>query len=206
MSLETLQSKSGVTPDGKMGPNTFNAAAKYLGIKTQRMAIHFFAQCEHETGHFKHFVENLNYSAKGLRATWPKRFDEATSIEYARQPERIANRVYANRLGNGDEASGDGWKFRGVGALMTTGRYNMQKLSVYVDDHTIMQDPTPVSNEYAFHSAMFFFKEKNLWDICNKGTSKDIVTEVSEVINGGHIGLQERIELTNKYAQYRWDT
>lgn len=205
MSLKTLQKQARVEADGKMGPNTFNAAAKLLDIPTRHRAIHFFAQCEHETGHFRAYTENLNYSAKGLRATWSKRFDEASSIEYMRQPERIANKVYADRMGNGDEASGDGWLFRGRGAIQLTGRFNYQKFSVYVDDHNIMTDPSSVSDRYSFYSAMFFFRENGVWALCDGGVHEDDIKKVTKRINGGYKGLQERIELTKKYMSYRWD-
>lgn len=205
MSLEILQAQSEVSPDGQMGKNTFNAAAKQLGITSRFRAIHFFAQCEHETGHFKTFVENLNYSARGLRTTWPNRFNEATSIEYMRQPERIANKVYADRIGNGDEASGDGWLFRGGGAIQLTGRFNVQKFSVYVNDHTLLKNPEPISGKYAFNSAMFFFRENNIWELCDLGIDDDTVKKVTKAINGGYKGLEERIELTRKYSKYKWE-
>jgi len=205
MSLELLQRQSGVEDDGKMGPNTFNAASKFLEIPTRFRAIHFFAQCEHETGHFRSFTENLNYSASGLRATWPNRFNEPTSIEYMRNPQRIANKVYADRMGNGDEASGDGWLFRGRGAIQLTGRFNYQKFSVYVDDHEVMKNPDIVAEKYAFNSAMFFFRQAKIWDICDEGIDEDVIKRVTKAINGGYNGLSDRIERTKKYAGYRWD-
>ena len=122
-----------------------------------------------------------------------------------RQPERIANKVYADRLGNGDEASGDGWLFRGRGAIQLTGRFNYQKFSVYVDDFSIMRDPDPVADKYAFNSAMFFFRESKVWDLCDGGLHDDDIKQVTKKINGGYNGLDERIELTRKYEGYRWD-
>lgn len=203
MSLKLLQTMAGVTPDGKFGPNTFKAAKEYLGIESDIAAVHFFAQTGHETGNFTKFVENLNYSADGLRATWPKRFPGNTADAYHRQPERIANKVYANRIGNGDEASGDGWKFRGRGALQLTGRENYQKFSVFVNDHhEVLQKPEKVENEYSFLSAMFFFKNKKLWEICEKGLDEATIKNVTQIINGGQNGIEHRIELTNKYKEY----
>lgn len=193
---------AGVTPDGKFGPNTFKAAKEFLQIPTDIAAVHFFAQCAHETGEFTRFEENLNYSKDGLLATWPSRYNEQLASAHHRQPELIANKVYANRIGNGDEASGDGWKFRGRGALQLTGRENYQKFSVFVDDHEVLQKPEKVENEYSFLSAMFFFKNKKLWEICEKGLDEATIKNVTQIINGGQNGIEHRIELTNKYKEY----
>ena len=116
MSLKTLQTKLGLTADGAFGPGTMKAAMKLYNLTPER-AAHFFAQTGHETGDFKVYNENLNYSAQGLQGIFGKYFPGNLEESYARQPEKIANRVYASRMGNGDEASGDGWKFRGRGAI-----------------------------------------------------------------------------------------
>ncbi|MGB1318407.1 MAG: glycoside hydrolase family 19 protein, partial [Flavobacteriales bacterium] len=138
--LQLLQQNSGVEPDGKFGPNTFKAASAFLNLN-HAQAVHFFAQCAHESAHFKRFEENLNYSADGLRTVFRKYFSPAQADEYRRKPERIASRAYANRMGNGDEQSGDGWKFRGRGPLQLTGRRNYEAFSVFVNDETILQNP-----------------------------------------------------------------
>ncbi len=197
--LQHLQFKSGVKPDGIFGRNTFKAASEYLGLPPRR-AVHFFAQCGHETGGFKRFEENLNYSEKGLLDTFSKYFNEESAGDYEREPESIANRVYANRMGNGDEQSGDGFKFRGRGALMLTGRNNYQLFSAYVNKSELLQDPSPVANQLAFESAMYFFEKNNLWELCDMGF--DIVAPLTRAINGGYNGLDHRQELTYKYSHY----
>jgi len=204
MSLKKLQELSGVEPDGRFGENTFNAAAKYLGIKTKVRAVHFFAQCAHETGDFTVFEENLNYSASGLRSVFSKYFTADQANQYARNPERIANRVYANRMGNGDEISGDGYLFRGRGALQLTGRNNYQLFSAYVNDENILKDPIPVANEYSFKSAMYFFDKNKLWAKCDLGTDFNVVKIVTRAVNGGLNGLDHRLQLTSKYQGYKW--
>ena len=114
MSLKSLQTKIGVAADGAFGPGTLKAAMAYYKMTPER-AAHFFAQTAHETGGFKAFSENLNYSAQGLQSIFGKYFPGLLEESYARNPEKIANRVYADRMGNGAEASGDGWKYRGRG-------------------------------------------------------------------------------------------
>ena len=132
MSLVNLQKKIGVSADGAFGPGTFKRAAAFYKLSSNR-AAHFFAQTAHESGGFKAFSENLNYSAKGLRGIFGKYFPTDLSAQmYARQPERIANRVYANRMGNGPESSGDGWKYRGRGALQLTGKFSYQAFADYI--------------------------------------------------------------------------
>jgi putative chitinase len=203
MSLKTLQQLAGVTPDGGFGPNTFKAAAAYLGITSHPRAVHFFAQTGHETGTFSTFSENLNYSAEGLRKTFGKYFpDDAIAQNYARQKERIASRVYANRMGNGDEASGDGWTYRGRGALQLTGKENYLAFSRAVNDPEVMTNPDVVADKYSFNSAIFFFDKNNLWSICDEGFSEDTIKKLTYKINGGYNGLDHRIELTRKYSAY----
>jgi len=107
--------------------DVLNVLMPKYGIDSPQRIAAFIAQCSHESGHFEKLIENLNYSAKGLVMTWPKRFTTPElANKYARQPEMIANFVYANRLGNGDESSGDGWKYRGRGLIQLTGKYNYQ--------------------------------------------------------------------------------
>ena len=125
MSLKSLQGKIGVTADGSFGPGTMKAAMTYYKLTPTR-AAHFFAQTAHETGEYRLFSENLNYSASGLQGIFGKYFPGTLEESYARNPEKIANRVYADRMGNGNEASGDGWKYRGRGALQLTGKANYQ--------------------------------------------------------------------------------
>jgi putative chitinase len=200
--LQELQQAAGVKPDGIFGPATFKAASALLGLSGPK-AVHFFAQCAHETGGFKLFEENLNYSAKALHLVFHKYFpDMVTAEAYARKPEAIANRAYGNRMGNGPEESGDGWKFRGRGALQLTGRNNYQLFSAFVNDETLLQDPEPVAGKYAFQSAIYFFEKNRLWSICAQGLDVETITKLTKRINGGTNGLAHRIELTKKYEKY----
>jgi putative chitinase len=169
---------------------------------TPLRATHFFAQTGHETGEFKLFAENLNYSVDGLKKIFPKYFPGTLAEGYARNPEKIANLVYGNRMGNGVEASGDGYKFRGRGALQLTGKSNYEAFSKYLNKPEIMTNPDLVANEYAFESAMFFFDKNKLWDICDKGVDDATITALTKRINGGTNGLDHRKALTLKYHGY----
>ena len=202
MSLKSLQTKIGVTVDNSFGPGTLKAAMKYYKLTPER-AAHFFAQTAHETGEYKLFSENLNYSKDGLLKTFSKYFGAGVLVEsYAKNPEKIANRVYGNRMGNGDETSGDGWKYRGRGALQLTGKANYQKFADYLKKPEIMTNPDLVATEYAFESAMFFFDNNKLWTIADKGVNDETILTMTKRINGGTLGLDHRKALTIKY--YNW--
>ena len=201
MSVKLLQEKIGVTADGAFGPNTLRAAMAFYELTPYR-AAHFFGQTGHETAAFKLFSENLNYSASGLNKIFGRYFPGDLEKEYARKPEKIASRVYGNRMGNGDEESGDGWKYRGRGALQLTGKNNYTAFSKYLDKPEILDNPDLVSNEYAFDSAMFFFDKNNLWSICDKGIDSNTITKLTRRINGGTNGLDHRKVLTLKYYEY----
>ena len=201
MSLKHLQTKIGVTADGAFGPATLKAAMAFYKMSPER-AAHFFAQTSHETGEFKLFSENLKYSADGLKKVFPKYFPDDLAVAYAHQPEKIANRVYASRMGNGDEKSGDGWKYRGRGALQLTGKSNYNAFSNYLKKPEIMQNPDLVATDYAFESAIFFFDNNKLWSICDLGINDSAILTLTKRINGGTNGLEHRSELTKKY--YSW--
>jgi len=199
MSLKSLQAKIGVAADGAFGPGTLKAAMAYYKMTPER-AAHFFAQTAHESGNFKAFSENLNYGAAGLTGIFKKYFPTTEkALLYERKPEKIANLVYASRMGNGDEASGDGFKFRGRGALQLTGKDNYKVFSEYLKKPEIMTNPDLVATEYAFESAIFFFDRNKLWDICDKGVNKDTILALTKRINGGTHGLADREEKTLKY-------
>lgn len=160
---------------------------------------HFLAQCAHESGNFKLVSENLNYSADGLLKIFPKYFkDKATADAYARKPEKIANRVYASRMGNGDEASGDGYKFRGRGFIQLTGKSNYQAFSDFIKEDCVA-NPDLVATKYPLTSAAFFFDKNKLWDICDKGATPDVVTLVTKRVNGGTHGLDDRLSKFNTF-------
>lgn len=202
MSLKSLQAKIGVTADGAFGPGTLKAAMAYYKMTPER-AAHFFAQTAHESGNFKAFSENLNYGAAGLTGIFKKYFPtNEKALLYERKPEKIANLVYASRMGNGDETSGDGFKFRGRGALQLTGKDNYKLFSEYLKNPEIMTNPDLVATEFAFESAIFFFDRNKLWDICDKGVNKDTILALTKRINGGTHGLADREEKTLKYHGY----
>jgi len=202
MSLKSLQAKIGVPADGAWGPGTFKAAMAYYKLSPAR-AAHFFGQTAHETGGFKAFSENLNYNAAGLMGVFKKYFpDTATANRYARQPEKIANRVYASRMGNGNEASGDGWRYRGRGALQLTGKDNYAAFAKYCNRPDVMSNPDIVATELAFESAMFFFERNKLWAICDQGITDAAILSLTKKINGGTHGLADRSERTKKYFMW----
>jgi putative chitinase len=202
MSLVNLQKKIGVTADGAFGPGTLKAAAAYYKLSPNR-AAHFFAQTAHESGNFKAFSENLNYGAKGLRGIFRKYFPtDALAKAYERQPQKIANRVYANRMGNGDEASGEGWLFRGRGSLQLTGKFNFKAFSDYIGRPDVMTNPDLVATELAFESALWFFDKNKLWSICDQGINDAAILALTKRINGGTHGLDDRKQKTKKYAAW----
>ncbi|PVV11347.1 MAG: hypothetical protein B6D82_11480 [gamma proteobacterium symbiont of Ctena orbiculata] len=166
------------------------------GIANSKVRLaHFFSQVLHESGCMRYDMENLNYSAKALRAVFGKYFKTKRQAEgYARQPEKIANKVYANRMGNGVESSGDGWKYRGRGLIQLTGKNNYRAFAKWIDDDRIMDDPDLVASEYAVHSAVFYWDKNNL----NKIADKDDVVRMTKRINGGTNGLAHRTELLTK--------
>lgn len=207
MSLKALQEKIGVLADGDFGPKTLKAAATYFKFTPER-AAHFFGQVATETGNFKLFSENLNYSADGLQRIFGKYFPGDLEKQYARQPEKIANRVYANRMGNSTEASGDGWKFRGRGALQLTGKSNYQAFANYLKNAAIMENPDLVATTYSFESAMFFFDTNRLWQYTTVVDHPNML-KLSRAINVGNAnstatphGLDERMAFTTKF--YSW--
>jgi putative chitinase len=200
MSLANLQQKIGVTADGAFGPGTLKAAAAYYKLSPNR-AAHFFAQTAHETGGFKAFSENLSYGAPGLRGIFGKYFPtEAMAKAYERQPQKIANRVYASRMGNSVEASGDGWKYRGRGALQLTGKANYQAFADYIKRPDVVENPNLVAGELCFESALWFFDKNRLWGICDQGINDAAILALTKRINGGTHGLDDRKLKTKKFA------
>ena len=175
-----------------------DTAAKF-GITTPLRLAHFLSQCGHESGGFKAVQENLNYGAKGLLSIFKKYFKTiAQATAYERKPEKIANLVYANRMGNGNEASGEGWKYRGRGYIQLTGKENYKAFDATVPED-ITSNPDLVATKYALASAAFFFKKNNLWSICDKGSSPEVVTLVTKRVNGGTIGLADRQKHFKEY-------
>jgi putative chitinase len=166
-----------------------------------RMA-HFLGEASHESNNFKFAKENLNYSADGLIKIFGKYFDAKTAVNYARNPEKIANKVYANRMGNGDEASGDGYKHRGFGYLQTTGKTNQYEFADFIGDQEIKTTPELIATKYPLASAGFFFWKNKLWSICDKGVSDEVITSVCKRVNGGSIGILDRIKHTKEFYSF----
>jgi len=175
-----------------------DVAAKF-GINTPLRLAHFLAQCGHESGGFKLTNENLNYSADGLKKIFPKYFAQAGLAEsYARQPEKIASRVYGGRMGNGDESTKEGFKFRGRGYIQLTGKSNYTEFDKFVDDD-ILGNPDLVATKYPLLSAAWFFHKNGLNAISDKGADDATVTSVTKRVNGGTIGLPDRIKHFKEY-------
>ncbi|HRZ96045.1 MAG TPA: glycoside hydrolase family 19 protein [Paludibacter sp.] len=159
---------------------------------------HFLGQCSHESNNFRVKEENLNYSAKGLRNTFGKYFKtNAEAEKYARKPQAIANKVYANRMGNDDEKSGDGWKYRGRGYIQLTGKNNYAAFSKFIGEDCV-KNPDLVITKYPFESALWFFRTNNIFSLC-KDISHISIIAVTKKVNGGTNGLADRVYQTNKY-------
>lgn len=158
---------------------------------------HFLSQCQHESQNFTRVFENLNYSAQGLQNTFPSRFSYADAVKYAHDQQAIANRAYANKIGNGDEKSGDGWKYKGSGYLQLTGRTNYDLFSKYIGVDCCA-NPDCVAIDYPLESAAWFFTVNNIWDKCDKGHELQNVSEVTKIINPGKSGFSNRLALFNK--------
>lgn len=203
--IKEYQSYKHLTADGILGRNTLSTLAKDLGINNLISFAHFLGQSHHESGGFTRGQENLNYSSEALHKYFSKYFKEGEYSEYARNPIKIANRIYANRMGNGNEESGDGYKYRGVGPIQLTGKNNILSYfkSVGLDLNSF---PSIIlSPEHYFRSAKFFFDTNDLWKY-TKTMDKQSILKVSRGINLGNpesekipIGLEDRQIWTFKY-------
>ena len=168
-------------------------------IDTALRLAHFLAQTGHESAQFKAVSENLNYGAKGLRGIFGKYFPtDALAAAYERKPEKIANKVYASRMGNGDEASGDGYKYRGRGYVQLTGKDNYKAFDATVPED-ITANPDLVATQYPLLSAAWFWNKNGLNAIADKGADDATVTSVTKRVNGGTIGLPDRIKHFKEY-------
>jgi len=192
-----LEKLKGHIPDAviSMIPDT---AAKFQ-INTPLRLAHFLAQCGHESGGFRATQENLNYSAKGLNGIFKKYFPTLESaLPYERKPEKIANKVYANRMANGTEASGDGYKFRGRGYIQLTGKDNYTRFGAAIGEN-ITSNPDIVSGKYALLSAAWFWSNNGLNKLADGGATDATVTSITKRVNGGTIGLADRIKHFKEY-------
>jgi putative chitinase len=160
------------------------------GINNVNRIASFLAQTGHESLDFTVLKENLNYSMSGLRRTFRKYFPtDALAKEYARQPTKIANRVYANRMGNGSEASGDGWKYRGKGLIQLTGKSNHEEFAKSKNMSLDEVIDYLLTKEGAFESACWFWNKRNLNPLADAANT----TQITKLINGGHNGLGDRL-------------
>jgi putative chitinase len=192
-----LEKLKGHIPDAVIGmiPDT---AAKFQ-INTPLRLAHFLAQCGHESGGFKATSENLNYSAKGLNGTFKKYFPTLESaLPYERKPEKIANKVYASRMANGSEASGDGYKFRGRGYIQLTGKDNYTQFGKAIGED-VLSNPDIVSGKHALLSAAWFWSKNGLNNLSDGGSTDAVVTTITKRVNGGTIGLADRIKHFKEY-------
>ena len=168
-------------------------------IDTPLRLSHFLGQCAHESGNWKFTEENLNYSKEALMSVFRKYFpNEAIASQYARNPEKIANRAYASRMNNGDEDSGDGWKFRGRGYIQLTGKNNYSLFNNFVDED-LVKEPDLVKTKYPLLSAAWFWDTNKLNSLADTGDTEEVVTQITRRVNGGTHGLADRISKFNSY-------
>jgi len=194
-----LEKLKGHIPDAVIAqiPDT---AAKFQ-INTPLRLAHFLAQCGHESGGFRATQENLNYSAKGLNGIFKKYFPtEAAAKAYERQPAKIASKVYGDRMGNGPESTGEGYKFRGRGYIQLTGKENYTAFGKSINED-ILSNPDKVAANYALLSAAWFFNKNGLHKMADEGASDLVVTKITKRVNGGTIGLPDRIKHFKEYYQ-----
>jgi len=194
-----LEKLKGHIPDGviAMIPDT----AQKFQINTPLRLAHFLAQCGHESGGFKATQENLNYSAKGLRGIFGKYFPtDSLAEQYQRKPEAIASRVYGGRMGNGVESTKEGYKFRGRGYIQLTGKDNYTAFGKAINEDVI-SNPDLVSSKYALLSAAWFFSKNGLHKMADEGSTDTVVTKITKRVNGGTIGLADRIKHFKEYYE-----
>ena len=192
-----LQNLKGHIPDAVIA--MIPAVAEKFQIDSALRLAHFLAQCGHESGGFRLTKENLNYSAKGLNGTFKKYFPTLDSaVPYERKPEKIANKVYGGRMGNGPESSGDGSKFCGRGYIQLTGKDNYTAFGKSINED-MSANPDKVASSYALLSAAWFFNKNGLHKMADGGASDAVVTSITKRVNGGTIGLADRIKHFKEY-------
>ena len=176
-----------------------------FGVNTALRLAHFLAQAGHESGGFRVTQENLNYSAKGLTGIFKKYFkrpdgtvDEPKAAAYAKKPEKIANLVYGGRMGNGPESSGEGYKFRGRGYIQLTGKDNYTAFGKAINED-LTATPDKVATHYPLLSAAWFFTKNGLHKLADGGATDAVVTQITKRVNGGTIGLADRIKHFKEY-------
>lgn len=190
-----LTKLKGIVPDSVV--SQIPQISEKFQINTKLRLAHFLAQAAHESGGFKALQENLNYSADSLKAVFGKYFPGNLNESYARKPEKIANKVYGGRMGNGNEASGDGWKFRGRGYIQLTGKVNYQAFSTAIGEDCVAT-PDLVATKYPLASAGWFFSKNGLNAVADKGATEEVVKLITKSVNGGYHGLADRQSWFNK--------
>jgi putative chitinase len=191
-----LDALKGKIPDSVL--SQIPKAAIDFNISNVLRLSHFLSQCGHESGSFKLVEENLNYSAERLKEKFGKYFPGDLQLSYAKIPVKIASRVYGSRMGNGDEASQEGYKFRGRGYIQLTGKDNYTSFARFIGEDTVA-NPDLVATKYPLASAAFFFNSKRLWTICDKGSTEAVIKELTLAVNAGLNGLPDRIKHFNEY-------
>ena len=192
-----LEKLKGHIPDAVIA--MIPAVAQKFQIDSALRLAHFLAQCGHESGGFRLTKENLNYSAKGLNGIFKKYFPTLQSaLPYERKPEKIANKVYGGRMGNGPESSGDGAKFCGRGYIQLTGKDNYTAFGKSIGED-VCANPQVVAEKYALLSAAWFFSKNGLHKMADGGATDAVVTSITKRVNGGTIGLADRIKHFKEY-------
>ena len=200
--MKALQAKVGAVADGAFGKNTANAIAKHYDLSRNR-AAHLLGQAHHESGGFRKTKESLYYSTpERIRAVWPTRFKTVEDAKpYAKNPEALAGKVYLRKsLGNLTEA--DAIAHIGRGMIQLTGKANYRSFASDMRIPEVMDNPSLVEKEYAFESALWFFRANNLFKLCDQGVDNDTIKAVTRKVNGGTHGLKDREEQTKKI--YEW--
>lgn len=185
-------------------PASFNSlveAMVHFNIDTTARCSHFLAQIAHESNGFSATVENLNYSSEGLLKTFPKYFTPELALKYHRKPQEIASRVYANRMGNGDEASREGYLFRGRGFIQLTGKTNYLLFGTSIGEKLIMNPDVVSTTKYAALSAAWFWSKNKLNSIADKGTGDEVVLEITKKVNGGTHGYADRLRRFKSFLE-----
>lgn len=187
----------GAIPDSVLAE--IPSVVEKFGINSNLRLAHFLGQCAHESGTFTVVRENLNYSGERLVQIFPKYFPTIESTKgYAKNPERIANKVYGSRMGNGNEASGDGYKFSGRGYIQLTGKQNYTLFDDFVPE-LIIAEPALVATKYPLLSAAWFWSRNSLNALADQGNGVEVVTKITRKVNGGTHGLDDRIRKFNNF-------
>ena len=202
LAMQKLQERIGAATDGSFGPNTARAITKHFGLSAERSA-HLLGQASHESGGFTRVCESLYYSSPDrIRKVWPTRFKTVADAEpYARNPKALADKVYSNRMGNGEN---EGSVFIGRGFLQLTGKDNYRSFAADMRLPEVMTDPSLIETDYAFETAYWFFEKNRLFKIADEGVDTDTIEKITKRVNGGYHGLQDRMDQTNKI--YGWLT